>query len=306
MSKLLEDFENASNDDLINAAQSIDVDSLYNLSLDSHIILYRARYSNGFDDTDPNQFSYIHDKSIIRQLRFNKDHEQVFYSATNPTIAYKEIEQPGNSGSFYISVWRTKEKIYSSFLFNPQKCKRGSIARKYAEIIEGKLKDSPVGYHYLENIGQLMEHEGTNYSFSSELASKIFVGIDALVSVSTKSDGSELNITFKKEFVDAALKMRYVLLCEKFDNGFFQVQKLGLLEGGTVAWYKLELDETSYKRERCANEKTEILWTHVNENPLKISPVSIDKCSIEDKKVHILIGGKDNPNFSYDYNLWKL
>lgn len=304
MSELLKDFDNAPNDDIINVAQSINVDSLYNIPLKSHIALYRARYSNGFDDTGLEQFSYIHNVDIIRQLRYNKANEPVLYTATNPVIAYKEIESPEKSGPFYLSVWRPEAELVYSFLFDPHNCNSGTNAEKLTRILIEKLGESSVGYDYLDKIGQLMEHEGTNYYFSSELASKIFERIDALVSVSAKSNGSELNITFRKNAVDNAVKMHYVLFCEKMDNQFFYVQKIGLLEGNSVVWYHLKLDEDSFELKGSANGTTDKLWDMIKKNPLKMSPVFIDR--IEDNKVYMLVGGSANPVFSYNYTIWKL
>lgn len=303
MIELLKDFDNAPNDDLINVAQSINVDSLYNIPLKSHIALYRARYRNGFDDTDLNQFSYIHNVDIIQQLRYNKANEPVLYTATNPVTAYKEIESPEKSGPFYLSVWRPEAELVYSFLFDPHNCKSGTNAEKLTGIFSKKLEQSPVGYDYLDKIGQLMEHDGTNYYFSSELASEIFKSIDALVSVSAKSNGSELNITFSKNAADKAVRMCYVLFCEKMENQFFYVQKIGLLEGNSVVWYDFQLDDTSYKRESFANEKTDDLWKWTKQNPSKINPVFVNK--IEGDKVYMLAGGSEMPVFSYNYTLCK-
>lgn len=304
LSKLLKDFNNTPNDDFIRAAQSINICSLYSYLSNSRINLYRARYSERFDDKDPTQFSYIHAVDKIKQLRFNKGHEPVFYSATHPTIAYKEIEQPGNSGPFFLSVWRPTKVLNCVALYNPDYCTSDSTAEKYSNILSEKIKKSQVGKKYLGLIGELMEHEGTNYSFSSELAYRIFKNIDALLSVSAKSKRSELNITLRQTAADTALKMQYVLLCDKCDGLLFTVQKIGLLEGNSIVWYKLKLDETSYKRESEANEKTDDLWAYTKENPLKINPVSID--SIEDNMVHMLIGGKESPVYSYKFKLCKL
>lgn len=304
LSKLLEDFDNTPNDDFIRAAQSINICSLYSYLSNSCINLYRARYSERFDDKDPTQFSYIHAVDKIGQLRFNKDREQVFYSATVPTVAYKEIEQPGHTQPFYLSVWRAEKELSYVPLYNPDDCETGSNAKKYGNTLSKKLKDSPIGKKYLGKIGQLMEHEGNNYSFSSELASRIFKNIDALLSVSAKSKRSELNITLRQTAADTALKMQYVLLCDRCDGLLFTVQKIGLLEGESIVWYRLKLDETSYKRESEANEKTDDLWAYTKENPLKINPVSID--SIEDNMVHMLIGDKESPVYSYKFKLCKL
>lgn len=299
MSELLGDFEHTSDENFIEVAKSIDIDSLYNITMNSCVALYRARYADGFDDTDPNQFSYIHNTDIIRQLRYNKAHEPVLYTATNPSIAYKEIEQPGNPRPFYLSVWTPEEKLNYSFLFNPQKCAKKSNAEKLASIMTDKIGDSTVGFYFLGYIGQLMEHSGNNYCFSSELASRIFKKVDAIVSVSAKSDRKELNITFSKDAVDKAVKMHYVLLCTGIDGSFFQVQKVGVLEGTSIVWYSIELDETSYHCEACANEKIESIWNFVKQNPSKMNPVFIDK--IDGGRVKMLVGGRANPNFSYSY-----
>lgn len=302
--ELLEDYDKRPDDDFIKVAQSVNVDSLYNIPLNSHITLYRARYNTGFDDTDPSQFSYIHNVNIISRQRYNKAHEQVLYTATNPSTAYEEIEQPGNSGPFYLSVWTSGDELTYSFLYNPQNCIKGSNAERFTGILYKKVAGTAVGDHYHGMIGQLMEHEGTNYSFSSELASRIFKSIDALVSVSVKSDGKELNITFRKEAVDNAVKMHYVLLCDKMDNVWFHVEKIGLLEGNSVVWYHLELDDASYKSESGADGNTDHLWTYIKKNPLKFSPAAID--SIKDNRVFMLVGDKEKPVFSYSYKIRKL
>lgn len=298
MDELLVAFDDASEEDLREAAKRVDISSLYNIPMNSGIALYRARYASGFDDTDPDQFGYIHKEDAIELFRFNKAHEPVMYTATDPEIAYKEIERPCQ-GSFYLSVWNPENELNYSFLFNPMSCVPDSNAAKLAGIMTDKLGYSTIGYHYLGKIGQLMEHPGNNYSFSSELASRIFGSQDAIVSVSAKSEGKELNITFRKDAVDRAVKMHYVLLCRSVRNDLFDVQKIGLLRDSSVVWNDIRLDESSYSRGACANGDTDTLWKWIKQNPSMMNPAFIDE--IVDNRVKMLVGGKDKPIFSYSY-----
>ncbi len=67
--------------------------------------LYRMRYDEHFDDTDPLQFGYIQDEKCIKPLRFNKAEEQVLYTATNPSVAYLETIKENQDTFFYLSLW---------------------------------------------------------------------------------------------------------------------------------------------------------------------------------------------------------
>lgn len=300
MSELLDTFDDASEDDLREAAKCVDIGSLYNIQMDSGIALYRARYASGFDDTDPDQFGYIHNEDAIKLFRYNKAHEPVMYTATDPKIAYKEIESSGK-GTFYLSVWTPEDDLNYTFLFNPRSCAEDSNAERLAGILTSKLGESTIGYHYFDKIGQLMEHLGDNYSFSSELASRIFESQDVIVSVSAKSERKELNVTFRKDAVDRAVKMHYVLLCRSVKNDLFDVQKIGLLCGSSVVWHNIRLDELSYRREACANGGTDALWNWIRQNPSMMNPVFIGE--IVGNRVEMLVGGKDKPIFSYSYFL---
>ncbi|MDO4800853.1 MAG: hypothetical protein Q4A15_01680, partial [Prevotellaceae bacterium] len=93
--------------------------------------LFRARYvdlNNPFDTSDPGQYGYIHN-GYIKMFRYNRENEPVLYTATDPAIAFREIESPKQGNRYYLSVWRkkSKDKLNGAFIIS-SRYKKGSNA----------------------------------------------------------------------------------------------------------------------------------------------------------------------------------
>lgn len=266
-------------DEIRFAVDMINIDRLYNIETSPNLYLYRARYNEGFDDRDITQFSYIHDSNHIRRLRYNKDREAVLYTSTCPNTAFEEIRKNTDISSFYLSVWQLEngEHVVHSNVFNPDNCTRGSNAGKYADVLNLKIIGAEEAKPYLESIGKMMELSGEDYRFSSELASKILSRCDSIISVSAKSNGKELNITFNQQSADKKVKLRYVLLCDipSVQNSLFNVSKIGINNGEYIDWFKYELDQT-YLVSDFDSFGHAMLCTKLLDTPYEISPIAIE------------------------------
>lgn len=237
-------------------AEHVNLMTGFDLSL--NLSLYRARYDsdNWTDKEDYSQFSYIQDAERIGMFRYNQDREQVLYTSTNPFVAFKEIEN-GSDGNVYISKWG---KVHSGDVFSvcTAICSEGiaadSTAANYLNIMRERL--CPDIFRQAEEIGNVLEadnvdgHEGLNYRFSSAIASRLFQGCEALLTVSKKSDGSELNITFKREAVDAKLNMKAVYEIDapsRHNNSILHVNRIGIPQDNRIEWHEWRINMESFR-----------------------------------------------------------
>ena len=106
----------------------------FNYCLD--LPLYRARFDNGFDNTDPHQFGYIHNLAAITRYRYNKAQEAVLYMATEPSTAYKEIENVAKDKLLSMLPDELKETYRSAFYDSSEEAKRVKWADKISAYIK--------------------------------------------------------------------------------------------------------------------------------------------------------------------------
>lgn len=220
-------------------------------SLHLDLPLYRARYDSGFDETDITQFGYIHDASRVKRFRYNIDKEQVLYTATNPYVSYKEIETTNAPANFYLSVFKKQgEEDFNVFPILPPKIAPDSNAERFLTAIEGYYPHYTSVRNWTKIVGDILESpkEGDlnkDYMFSSLAAHHILESCDALLTVSQKSNDSELNVTFKKEAADR-LELTTVYHCKSLPYGdrftlMFDVDKIGIVVDGQVEWHQFEI-----------------------------------------------------------------
>lgn len=221
----------------------------FNYCLD--LPLYRARFDNGFDNTDPHQFGYIHNLAAITRYRYNKAQEAVLYTATEPSTAYKEIENSRNGEThFYLSTWShvagTRE-FHTALNVNCVGLTRHTTAERFYNILRDNVGPGTSKLYYLSSLGRILEKPGTDYRFSSILASRIFQTHDALITTSMKSNGSELNITFNQSAADQLLELKWIYRCEVLANqaSVFHVSNVGIPNGGIIDWYNWLVDVNS-------------------------------------------------------------
>ena len=221
----------------------------YDYGLD--LLLYRARFDNGFDNTDPHQFSYNRNLDNIHRLRYNKCHEAVLYTATEPSIAYKEIESSRNGEThFYLSTWSHvagARDIHAALNVNGVGLTHHTTTERFYNILRDNVGPGTSILYYLSSLGRILEKPGTDYRFSSILASRIFQTHDALITTSMKSNGSELNITFNQAATDQLLELKWVYKCEVPVNQTlaFRVANVGIPNGGIIEWHNWEVDVDS-------------------------------------------------------------
>lgn len=227
--------------------------------------LYRVRYDTHFDNTDPSQFGYIQDANLITPLRFNQAKEQVLYTATNPGVAYKEIMKNYQDTFFYLSLWEKKNLVnpIKYYLIYPNNTKKNSSAGNYSEYINSIYANSPQQINDAQTVGKALELgentvQNKEYALSSEIASEIFKNFGAILSVSQKSYGMELNVTFNKESADT-YQIKTIYHCrslsqseiDMFENNqttppiMYRVDMIGRLEGGKIKWYKYKININS-------------------------------------------------------------
>lgn len=230
----------------------------YDLSL--NLPLYRARYDsdNWIDKENCSQYSYIQNTESIRMFRYNRDGEQVLYTSTTPFIAFKEIEN-GSDKNVYISKWG-KVHNEDNFSVCTAICREGiaadSTAGKYLNIMRNNLR--PDTFRQAEEMGNVLEadsidgykgYEGLNYRFSSAIASRLFQGCEALLTVSKKSDGQELNITFKRETVDTKLVIKAVYEIDapsRHNNSILHVNRIGIPRNNRIEWHEWRINMDSF------------------------------------------------------------
>ena len=213
--------------------------------------LYRARFDNGFDNTDPHQFGYIHNLAVITRFRYNKAQEAVLYTATEPSTAYKEIENSRNGEThFYLSTWSHvagARDFHAALNVNDVGLTQNTTAERFYNILRDNVGPGTSKLYYLSSLGRILERPGTDYRFSSILASKIFQTHDALITTSMKSNGSELNITFNQAATDQLLELKWIYKCEVLANQTlaFHVTTVGIPNGGIIEWHNWEVDVNS-------------------------------------------------------------
>lgn len=214
---------------------------------------YRARYDSEdwTDKSDLGQYSYIHDKEKVKLFRYNKDKEQVLYTSTKPLVAYNEIYK--DDKKFYISKWSIKGN--NKLKLQTTLCKgiaKGSLAFCYMNIMREKYKenykdDLKNKFEQAIKIGDVLEadsvdgYDELNYKLSSAIASKFFLGCDALCTISKKSEGKELNVTFKKDIVDKRLRIEAVYEIEP-NNGPHPLLRIGIPRNNKIEWHEWEFD----------------------------------------------------------------
>lgn len=228
----------------------------FDLSLNS--FLYRARYdsNNWVDKEDSSQYGYIQDAEHIGIFRYNQDREQVLYTSTNPFVAFKEIEN-GSYRNVYISKWG-KVHNEDNFSVCTAICSEGiaadSTAGKYLNIMRNNLR--PDTFRQAEEMGNVLEadsidgYEGLNYRFSSAIASRLFQGCEALLTVSKKSDGKELNITFKREAVDTKLNIRAVYEIDapsRHNGSILHINRIGIPQDNQIEWHEWRINMDSFR-----------------------------------------------------------
>lgn len=228
----------------------------YDLPL--NLPLYRARYDsdNWTDKEESSQYSYIQDAEGIRIFRYNRNGEQVLYTSTTPFIAFKEIEN-GSDRNVYISKWG-KVHNEDNFSVCTAICNEGiaadSTAGKYLNIMRNNLRLDT--FRQAEEMGNVLEadsidgYEGLNYRFSSAIASRLFQGCEALLTVSKKSDGKELNITFKREAVDTKLKIRAVYEIDapsRHNGSILHINRIGIPQDNQIEWHEWRINMDSFR-----------------------------------------------------------
>ena len=231
----------------------------YDLPL--NLPLYRARYDsdNWIDKENCSQYSYIQNTESIRMFRYNRDGEQVLYTSTTPFIAFKEIEN-GSDKNVYISKWG-KVHNEDNFSVCTAICSEGiaadSTAGKYLNIMRNNLR--PDTFRQAEEMGNVLEadsidgykgYEGLNYRFSSAIASRLFQGCEALLTVSKKSDGQELNITFKRETVDTKLVIKAVYEIDapsRHNSSILHINRIGIPRDNRIEWHEWRINMDSFR-----------------------------------------------------------
>ena len=220
----------------------------YNYQSELNLPLYRARYDDGFNSSDPNQFGYIHNPELITMFRYNKAHEAVLYTATDSMTAFKEIKQEGKPDSFYLSVWMSvnEESVLNMALnINGTGLKENSNAWRFHQILRDNTGAGSLEYRYLSELGKIKKKPGSDYRCSSILASQIFQTHDALMTTSMKSEGKELNVTFNQNAADRLLEIKYVYHCrvpQNLDSLALDVTEVGIPHGGQIEWHPWEVD----------------------------------------------------------------
>jgi len=225
------------------------------------ISLYRARYYENFDITNPEEFSYIHSAKKIPLARYNKKGVPALYTSTHYNYAYHEIEKSSQTGTdVFVSKWKPIQNKELSIACNlSRNGSEKSIVRKYYNILISKFQGDVLTY--FNRLGNLLEWPAdvntpeNQYNITSEMASRILSSHDVLMTVSTKAD--ELNLTFNKDAADSKLKLESVFWAEapsKHKNTISCVKKIGVPDAANsniIVWHDFEIDEDTL---RCPDQ----------------------------------------------------
>lgn len=288
----------------------------YDLPL--NLPLYRARYDsdNWIDKENCSQYSYIQNTESIRMFRYNRDGEQVLYTSTTPFIAFKEIEN-GSDKNVYISKWG-KVHNEDNFSVCTAICSEGiaadSTAGKYLNIMRNNLRPDTFGQ--AEGIGNVLEadsvdgYEGLNYRFSSAIASRLFQGCEALLTVSKKLDGQELNITFKRETVDTKLVIKAVYEIDapsRHNSSILHINRIGIPRDNRIDWHKWRIDLDSLRlpsNQQCQNLTTirQIIENH-DERRFQLVLVPNFNKSFDDFHSGIIIDTENKKKICVEYKI---
>ena len=129
-----------------------------------------------------------------------------------------------------------------------------STAGKYLNIMRNNLR--PDTFRQAEEMGNVLEadsidgYEGLNYRFSSAIASRLFQGSEALLTVSKKLEGMDLNVTFKREAVDAKLNMKAVYEIDapaRHNGSILHINRIGIPRGNWIAWHEWRINRESLR-----------------------------------------------------------
>lgn len=224
---------------------------VFQLSLNTPMFYrVRAEFTEGVNRYSA--YSYNPNAVNIERLRFNKECEQVLYTATSPCVAVKETLR--KETPFYLSKWKgIYENGVMSFVAIDDNCSddENSNSRKVRRIIKDKATKEEL--LEIDQMRKILEKdytdypEETRYIESSELASFILKSAECILSYSAHDD-KELNVTFNKQTVDDKLALDTVYHCRPNHNHqslFFDVSEVGLPNGDSVIWYDWRVDESS-------------------------------------------------------------
>ena len=227
--------------------------------------LYRARFDDGFDTTEPSQFSYNHNINNIKRFRYNKDFEAVLYTSTFPSAAYQEIDDRRKREThFFLSVWTHRigtRNLNCALNVDGYNVQVGSTAEEFYNILCHRIGKGTSKLKYLMTLGSILEKSDSNYIFSSTVASKLFEKHDALITTSIKSQGSQLNITFNKFATDNLLDLKYIYYCKVPNNCqvlAYEVDEIGFPKGDIIKWYKWKIDLSSIVFSKAPNSTISI------------------------------------------------
>lgn len=288
----------------------------YDLSL--NLAFYRARYdgNNWTDKNDCSQYGYIQDAENVRMFRYNQDCEQVLYTSTTPIVAFKEIEN-GSNRNVYISKWG-KVHDGDSFSVYTAICSEGvvtnSTAGRYLNIMRHRLPYDAL--RQAEETGNVLEadnvdgYERLNYRFSSAIASKLFQGCEALITVSKKSEGKELNVTFKREAVDTKLNIKAIYEIDapsRHNGSILHVNRIGIPRNNRIEWHKWRINMESLR----------LPFNHQNQDLAEIRKIIEDRDeqryqfvlfsninkSLDDFHLGIVKDNVTNTHFYVEYNI---
>lgn len=303
----IQDLKNNPEKDISEMIDKIEIKYIFSHPMKNLNKLFRCRSDNGFPKDDITQYSYIHDATLIGQLRYNLSQEQVLYTATNPTTAFIETIPENQENKYcYISKWNaSKKEIKAACLYNPQKATTNSNVESYTKTIAPLM--SKVQRDITTRLSFLMENNYQNYSFSSGMASKLFNKNEAILTASVKSNYKELNITFNKNAVDNCLEMEFVVRCKlkskKNKNYLFNVNQFGIVTKNRIIWYTMILNTNSFKYD-IAKYNYDSIKNYIINHPFTLDPFMID--SFNQKSIKIKLGTPRRGILSYEYNLKKL
>lgn len=263
---------------------------------------------DGFDKTNLEHFSYIHDFAKIQRRRLNKAGEPVLYTSSYPNIAERETIQDNPKEFYLVKFRKTDNYEFKCFVAIDENCSAdgNTDSRKAREIIEQNFSEEKLKRN--DELRQILEKdyneisEQEQYQESSELASKIFEVADCILTYSRADDGRNnvpsgqesnrfLNVTFNQLTTDNHLRIETIYHCSPKINQNslrYEIIEIGVPNDdySAVEWYTwtIEIDNIVAKDGIAIN--ADVFEKELRKQNIKLMP---NVCKqIEDTHVDIV------------------
>ena len=265
---------------------------------------------DGFDKTNLEHFSYIHDFAKIQRRRLNKAGEPVLYTSSYPNIAERETIQDDTKEFYLVKFRKTGNYEFKCFVAIDDNCSNDK--RSHSRIAREAIKQhfSEEELKQIDKLRLTLEKdyneisEQEKYQESSELASKIFEVADCILTYSRADDGQNetpigqesnrfLNVTFNKLATDEHLRIESIYHCQPKNKCclFYEILEIGIPDEQykSIIWYDWDFDIYNVKTKQGYILSLNSFQTKLHNQGIKLMPnvcSNINDTHIQNIKLH--------------------